>query len=100
MATFNIEFQNTKNFNADFDSAEDMATDFENIHIVHSGQVADHNDLKGRDAENSHPIAAITGLEEAIADLKQHSVSDEDRDNWNNKSRVYRNASGALVIGI
>lgn len=35
------------------------------------GGVTDHNDLTGREAENQHPISAITGLEKELADIKK-----------------------------
>ena len=66
----------------------------------------DHRELRGKDADDQHPISAITGLAEKLEELDAHvkdvdiHVTQQEKESWNNKSRIYRNASGALVISV
>ena len=80
-----------------------------NVDVFESSQWVDpqeHNDLTGRDQNDAHPISSITGLREELARINQHIANSDvhitslERESWNNKSRVYRNASGALVISV
>lgn len=40
-----------------------------------SGGVTQHNELSGRDADNAHPIASITGLEKRLKDIDNDLTS-------------------------
>ena len=102
MAEFNMTFEEkelTTAFNMGFDS-QDENFDSNVIDGVTVYKADKHNELKDRDADNAHPISAITGLEDRLTSLEESAVTPEERQSWNNKSRVYRNASGALVITI
>ena len=65
-----------------------------------------HNELQNRDEAKAHPISAITGLRQELEELKAHvadmdvHITPEERESWNRKSRVYRDATGALVISV
>lgn len=78
-------------------------TVFGDVAVVTS---SDHTELRNRDAADQHPISSITGLADELNGLKAHvqdvdvHVTQQEKENWNNKSRVYRNASGALVISV
>ena len=98
------EFKATFSDDGSIDT-EEAFNDVGNISVsgsegVNITPVTRHNDLVGRSAENSHPVSAITGLEERLSAIEAGTVTDEERERWNSKSRVYRNASGALVIAI
>ena len=80
-----------------------------NVGVIDNVQIVapvNHNELKSRDANDAHPISSITGLAEELEQLKEHvnnvdiHVTEQEKETWNNKSRVYRNASGALVISL
>ncbi len=94
MADFSVTFSNN---DSSFNSTMGEGV---NVTVV-SG---DHNDLRNRNAANAHPISSITGLEDEIEKLKQHledevrHINEEERASWNAKSRVFRDAEGALVI--
>ena len=98
MAEFDITFDgdHSAQFNFDFDDGNDFEANlFDKSDIV---APTNHNELLKRDVENAHPISAITGLEERLKSIEDSAVTAEERESWNNKSRVYRNASGALII--
>jgi hypothetical protein len=99
MAEFNMTFEEkelTTAFNMGFDTDEDFSSNvMDGVQVFNAEK---HNELRGRDEADAHPISAITGLEERLSDLEDKAVTDAERESWNNKTRVYRNASGALVI--
>lgn len=102
MAEFNMTFEeqeNTTEFNLGLESQDEEFGSgvMDEVTILNAEK---HNDLRQRDEANAHPISAITGLEDRLEDLEDKAVTDIERENWNNKSRVYRNASGALVITV
>ena len=99
-------------FNIVFSEDEELKLSFSDVVQVASNT---HNELSGRGNPDAHPIDAITGLKDKLDDLEQSAesideietkvqeleqakVTSEEREAWNNKSRVFRNASGALVI--
>lgn len=96
MAEFNASFNEENSFDVDMVESEQFGVNLDEQIVV--GITENHNELKNRDAPDCHPISAITNLESQLAELKNDSVTPEERESWNNKSRVYRNASGALVI--
>lgn len=73
-AYFDMSFDDKKTFESDFDlSFDDTKTfesDMQEMTVVYS---SDHKKLKNRDAENQHPIEAITGLKDAL-DSKQNRL--------------------------
>lgn len=98
----NVDFNedNDSEFSMGFNEDDnDLNADvIDNVTVTKTYNVSEHNELPGRDASDAHPMSAITGLESKFAEIENHLVTDEERTAWNNKSRVYRNASGALVI--
>lgn len=108
MRQFSMEFaENEGQFSAGFEEDNtkleikddpDLEAKVMDSIVFEFGEISIHNDLSGRGAENAHPISAITNLESELEDLRRRSVTQEEREYWNNKSRAYRNASGALVI--
>lgn len=53
MLGWDLSFEEEKTFDIEMDSVVEVATE-------------DHTKLKNRDAENQHPIKAITNLEETL----------------------------------
>lgn len=106
MGHFNVTFsENDSEFTVDM---EEDNSDF-NVDINEAYDIkpisVNHNELKNRDAQNAHPLSSITGLEEQIENLLQKiqqmqsaMPTEEEKASWNNKSRVYRDASGTLVV--
>ena len=94
---FDIDLQSDDNLDVGFESQDEFFfnTITENINIVDAEK---HNDLRGRSESDAHPISAISGLEEKLSELEKGTVTQSERTYWNNKSRVFRNASGSLVI--
>ena len=73
-AYFDMSFDDKKTFESDFDlSFDDTKTfdsDMQEMTVVYS---SDHKKLKNRDAEDQHPIEAITGLS-AVLESKQDGL--------------------------
>ena len=101
MAEFKMSFVDN-NFTISLEEENDLNMDMmEDVSVMYP---VDHNDLLHRDHSDAHPISAITGLEAEIHQMDEHvssvdvHVTPEEKENWNHKSRAYRNASGALIL--
>lgn len=107
MECIEVLFQSDDDMNVEFEGTDDTDVGMDELEVVVS---TDHRELRHLDAPNQHPIESVVGLAEAIGSfneqLEQHlanneaHITEEERTNWNHKSRVYRNASGALVISV
>lgn len=57
--TINLQFEESGHFNTTFEEAETFDTTMDNIVQV---MINDHRELTHRDAEDQHPISAISNL--------------------------------------
>ena len=104
MARFRMTFDDDNTMDINMEEGNDLNVDvFENAQWIDPQK---HNDMVGRDEANAHPISAISELQARLDSIQSHIENSEihtntsEKESWNNKSRVYRNASGALVISI
>ena len=65
---FDVKFSEiNSSFNLDFSlNNQSFESDFGTLQEVMVGGVTDHNELLNRDADNQHPISAITDLEDEL----------------------------------
>lgn len=64
---FNLEFSDKpKNFNLEFEADSEFNVELEDSTLV---PCKDHRMLSHRDAEDQHPISAISGLEEKLSSI-------------------------------
>lgn len=102
-----VDFNNGDDLSVQFDDDDNTDTDMGEVQVVVS---SDHRELRHREDANQHPISSITGLQDTLDEINEQierhientvsHITEEERTSWNNKSRVYRNASGALVISV
>ena len=77
-ATFNTTFTETEAFNMTFDAEETFKTEMTQIVKVMS---SDHRELSHRDAEEQHPIEAITNLAPELVARPSAALSNTDIQN-------------------
>lgn len=71
----NLTFDDTEAFNTTFSDAETFSTAMnEVVQVVTS----DHRELTNRDAENQHPIGAITSLSPELGARPSAALSNQD----------------------
>lgn len=102
-----VDFNNSDDLNVQLDGDDNTDADMDEVEVVVS---TDHRELRHKDAADQHPISSITGLQDTLNEINEQierhienavsHITEEERTSWNNKSRVYRNASGALVISV
>lgn len=72
MTDFTVQFNDPNDdLQTSFDSAPDFNVEFAGL-TMGGGGTSDHTQLTNRDAENQHPMSAITSLTDVLDDL----------DNW------------------
>lgn len=66
---------NSAYFNMEFEDVKTFDSDMQELTAIYS---SDHKKLKNRDAEDQHPIEAITGLSAILESKQDGLLTDED----------------------
>lgn len=74
---FNVQFEGAKNISVEFNEPNSFGTDLGLGSVIAVGS-NDHAKLKNRDAEDQHPIKAITKLQEALDATPNEALSNQD----------------------
>lgn len=74
---FNVQFEGTKNINVEFNEPNSFGADLGLGAVIATGS-GDHTKLKNRDAEDQHPIKAITKLQETLDATPNEALSNQD----------------------
>ena len=74
-STFNSSFNSSHNFGPDFDGSNSFLTNFNHAQTV---TTSIHNELRGRGADEAHPISAISGLVDKFDEVDTEPISTDE----------------------